>query len=477
MFRIDLLSIGQSSLVYHLLILLTLEAVGGFALLEWGVTRDVSGGRVARATAGLLVLRILLLAGEQYGPTGGAPLVSGMEVASVALLGWAFLPPSLNQHARMAYLLAGLGTSLLCAIGFLPSWHRTMQRMPALPYGAHWQSPIWFSISMALTLAASLALVFLPRQRWSQRTLVGFTLLFLGSSVLCVSSVLFFAGWLEVDLVAKLVGLGRLLCLLGHPLFAIAIYRAALWDMLAHREQLQAKSEEARRRAQESLFFAETGKIVGESLDLGIVLRRVVERSATALGADRSAFFLSSPDDSSTVQLAAQYPPRDRAELTTQEALVPGGQPRLEYVLRRGRQLVLNTGTNNPRLQALYRHLGSQVAGPTIIQPVLGKGCVLGVLVVGNDLGQERFAADKARLCRDFAAHVASAIQNASLHQQIQAQLLDGAKQPAQESPNRLAAAILERSADPTIVADGEGRIVVANAAAEDILGASRESG
>lgn len=445
MFHIDLLSVGQSSFAYHLLILLTLEAVGGFALLEWGVTRDVSGGRVARATAGLLVLRILLLASEQYDPASIAPLMNGMEVASLALLGWAFLPLSLNQRARVVYVLGGLGTSLLCAIGFLPSWHRALQQMPGLPYGAHWQSPIWFSISMVLTLAAGLALIFHPRERWYQRPLVGFTLLFLGSFVLCVNSVLFLAGWLEVDRVAKLVGLGRLLGLLGHPLFAIAIHRAALRGMLANREQLQAKSEEAWRRAQESLFFAETGRIVGESLDLEIVLRRVVERSATALGADRSALFLVNPDGRSTVQLAAQHTPRGRTELPTQEVLVPAGQPKLEYVLRRGRQLVLNTGRNNPRLQALYRHLGSQMAGPTIIQPVLGKGCVLGVLVVGNDLSQESFSADKARLCRDFAVHVAGAIRNASLHQQIQAQFLDGAKQRAQQSQSQLAAAILEK--------------------------------
>ena len=138
---INLLSVGPGTSVYHLLVLLALGAMGGIALIEWRHTGNPDHRRILWAFGGLVVLRLPLLLTEPWlgvsdanVPALIAPFLGGIEVASLTVLGWAFLSPVLSRRAERAYLIAGLGLAFLCSVTFLPSWRATLAHYPNLLY-------------------------------------------------------------------------------------------------------------------------------------------------------------------------------------------------------------------------------------------------------------------------------------------------------------------------------------------------------
>lgn len=482
MFIINWLGVGPGTFVYHLLVLLALEAMAGLALIEWRHTRNPAYCRILWAFAGLLALRVPLLLGEPLldEPLGLAiiaPLISGMEVASLVLLGGAFLVPALSRRAGRLYLISGLSMTFLCVVTFLPGWYRTLARTPNLMYVAFWQQSFWHAVSALLALPPALILLRHRRAERQWLPVFAFAMLCLGFIVLCVASLLWTAGWFGADRAVTLIGAGRFINLLGYPLFAVAVYRSALQDMWAYRQELQAVSEETLRRTQELLFLVEISRAIGASLDLDTILHRVVESTTMALDADRCAIFLINPDEPRTVRLAAQYTPLQHAGRPAAPLTFPlVEQPTLGYALQRHKQLILNFETDNPRLRALYGLLDSHEAGPTIVQPLLRQRHVLGALVVGNDRSQRAFGPNEGRLCQSIAVQVTAAIENARLYRDLQAQTEQLVELlQSQEEEVRQRAAILESIAEGVIVGDNEGHIIIVNAAAERILGAPRQ--
>jgi len=221
---IDLLSTEPGTFVYHILVLLALETMAGIAFVEWRRTHDPAYRRVLWAFGGLLALRVLLLVGEPGGPTIIAPLVSSIEVISLTLLGWALLTLTLNRRVGRIYLVGGLGVALLCVSTFLPGWYQTLAKIPNLLYVAFWQQSFWHATSMLLTLAPLLLLLRLPRQKRPALSLLGFTILFLGFTTVFLGSLLVTLGWLTMY-AYTLIGTGRLISMVGYPLFAIAVHR------------------------------------------------------------------------------------------------------------------------------------------------------------------------------------------------------------------------------------------------------------
>ncbi|MBU0703054.1 MAG: GAF domain-containing protein [Chloroflexi bacterium] len=480
---IDLLSVGPGTSVYHFLVLLALGAMGGIALIEWRHTGNPDHRRVLWAFGGLVALRLPLLLVEPRiagldRATVVAPLLGGIEIASLTVLGWAFLAPILSRREEKLYLIGGFGVALLCAVTFLPGWYRALSRYPHLLYVTFWQQPFWYAVSM---LAAILPVLIIWRSRKEDRQwqpMIGFAILFLGFTLLCGGSLALAmpVDWLSIG-AYTLLGTGRFIHLMGYPLFAVAVYHTALQDMWAYRHELQAMSEEALRQAQELHFLVDISRSLGDSLNLDIILQRVVESVTMALNADRCAIFLVNPDDSESAQLAAQYTPLQRKErLAERPTLSLSEQPTLDYALQRRKQLLLNVEANNPRLQALYELLGCPKAGPTIVQPLLRQRRALGVLVVGNDHSQRAFGPNEGRLCQSIATQISATLENVRLYRDLKTQARQLAELlQLQEEEVRQRTAILESVAEGVIVSDREGRVTGVNAAAERILGALRQ--
>jgi PAS domain S-box-containing protein len=481
----QLIGTGAGGSVYHLLVILALGAMALIALIEWRHTQNADHRRIAITFAALLALRVPLIAGESSGWAAVAPLVTGLEAASVMLLGWAFLAPILSRRARSWSLYVGIGVIALSAAASLAVWSAGLEQIPSSMraevwrdlYNGSWLLLFWLAVSVALAAAPALLLSFRRQREEHWIALAGFAILALGFLVLFVGSALRVAGRLEGAGHSSLVGWGRLVNLAGYSLFAVAVYRMAMQDMWAYRRELQTMSEEALRQAKELFFLVEASRSIGESLDLRTILQRVVESTTMALDADRAAIFLIDPGNSEAVTLAAQYTPLQRAELVAHRpTFALADQPTLDYALQRRKQLMLNEGTDNPRLRTLYGLLGNPEAGPTIVQPLLRQRTILGALIVGNDRSQRSFDPNAGRLCQSIAVQVTSAIENARLYGDLQAQASQLAELlQSQEDEGRRRMSILESIAEGVVVSDGEGRIVIANAAAERILGTSRK--
>lgn len=472
---VELLSIGPGAVVYHLLVVLTLWAMGIIALVEWRHTRNPDHRRVLWAFGALLALRFPLLFGELVGPALFAPFLNALEPASLVILGGAFLAPALGSRTGRLYLLVGLGLTAACAFVFLPAWSVALEQFPYVLYLAFWQQPFWYAWSALLALMPVVALTRGQRKGW-RAPAVGFAILLCGSSLAFIGALLLTAGWGEMAGYAW-IGVGRLISLLGYSFFAVAVYHGALQDMWAYRQELQIISEEALRQTQELLFLVEASRTTGESLDLDTILERVAESAAMVMDSDCAAIFLLDPERPDMIRLAAQYTPLPRGRSLPESPILPlAALPMLDEALRQDSPMLLNVESDHSALCALYELLGAQRSGPTIIQPLARQNRVLGALVVGNDYSQRAFEPAKSKLCQSMAAQVAAAVENARLYRdlQMQASRLAELLQEREEEA-RQQAAILESIAEGVIVGDKEGRVTIVNAAAETILGAPRQ--
>jgi len=274
-----------------------------------------------------------------------------------------------------------------------------------------------------------------------------------------------------------LSGFGQFISVAGYSFFALVYYRSTIEDFVESRKELQSASEEALRRTQELLFLVETSQAIGKSLDLDTVLYRVVENVTMTLDADRCAIILADTENDRTFELAAHHTPLMHGEKATSKRTATfSEQPALVAALRRHTQLILQPSTDTPLLESLYTLLDSPQIGPTIIQPLLRQQRALGLLIIGNDHCQRPFTPGEGRLSQSIAVQVASAIDNARLYRDLAVQTHQLANLlQLQKANTRQQMAILESIAEGVIVSDQDGRIVTANAAAEKILGVTRQ--
>lgn len=473
---LDLLGAGSGTFIYHLLVLQVIGAMAVIALVNWRHTQDPEQRRNLWLFLSLWAVRLLLMVGEPLAPPLLAPVLVGLETAAVAALAWVFLAPLLNRHRAVVYVLAGLGAAGVGAVGFLWPWMRALENTPSLLYIDFWQFPLWQALRVILVLVPVVTLLRRREREEHWMVAMGFAVLGLGALMALLGSLLSALGALG-EIAHPVVGMGRFVNLLGYPFLCMAVYRMALHDMREYHQELQEVSQEALRQRQGLLFLVEAGRATGEPLELDAILRRVAESATMALGADRVGILLTHPDDPEAVTLAAQYTPLEStAQPEARPATPLAEQPALAHAMQRGKQMVLNAETDNPRLQALYQMLGADTAGPTIVQPLLCQGRSLGVLVVGNDRSQRSFEPSDGHLCQSVSAQVAAAVENARLYRDLQTQAsrLAGLLHEQQDETRRRAA-ILESVAEGIIVADEEGRIAAVNAAAEQILGVPRQ--
>lgn len=453
------LSTRPGSSVYHFLILLAMEAAVGIAFTEYRHTRNPDQRRLLWSFAVLVVLRVPLLIGGSLGEALLAPLLYALEVASLTLVAWAFLAPFLGRRGARAFLLGNLIVAVGLTLFFLPSWYQMLSAVPFFPYVAFWQQPLWDLWGVLLALAAMLLHLAHRRRLGYSLPAVAFAFITVGNSL-----VLF-----------DLVGPGRVVNLIGYPLLAVSVYRAALQDLWAYRSELGALSEGALRQTQELLFLLDIGRTLGQSFDLEGALSRVAENVAHALDADRVAILLQE-EEADRLRLVAQYVPLQRRGGPSTRHLSLSQYALLQYVMRRKKQLMVNSWSHPSRIRPLYKALGAHGDGPVILQPLVRERRALGLLFVGNDHSGRPFGAKEARLCDAVGTQIAAAVENVRLYRQLgeQARELKAALE-AREREGRWLEAVLESIAEGVIVADREGRAVRVNAAAERILGVDRE--
>lgn len=197
------------------------------------------------------------------------------------------------------------------------------------------------------------------------------------------------------------------------------------------------------------------------SLDLELVLNRTLNLVNAAVKAQQGGIFLSDP-----AREGGQW------AIGSGPWAIEHSQHLVNWVMEQHQAVVV------PDLTQESRWLPDGQMPPyrsALAVPLIATGDVLGALVLlHSEAGA--FSSDDLRLVRAAANQVATAINNAELYRLIrdQAERLGQMlrQQQVEAAKNR---AILEAVADGVMVADAHGRIILFNAAAERILGLSRE--
>ncbi|MFN3762911.1 MAG: GAF domain-containing protein [Anaerolineae bacterium] len=452
----NLLSTGPGTFVYHLLILLALEGAAGIALVEYRHTRNPDQRRFLVAFTVILLLRVPLLILGPQGYNLLAPLLYALEVASLTVMSWAFLSPLIGRRAGRWFLMIQSAAILGVTLLFFPLWYTLVRSVPFFEYAAFWQQTVWDIWATLLAVLSGLYLV-LQRQRMEYLLPgIAFLIVALGNGLVTLDQ----------------TGLGRLVNLFGYPLISVIVYRAALQDLWAYRQELQTLSERSLQQTRELLSLLEISQALSGSLELERVLKQVTEHIAQALDADRVAVLLR-PEET-PADLSGTEAPEERLYLITLYAPLAGHlappdpvdvsldrYPLLAHVVRRRRHLVLHPHRPQPDLQSLYDLLQSPKGGTVMVQPLVQRDQVIGVLIIVNDHRPGPFESRDIRLCESIAAQMAAAIENVYLYRRLEREVrrLEQALREREREAS-LREAILESTTEGIIVTDERGTVI-----------------
>jgi signal transduction histidine kinase len=412
----ELVSTPLGNLVYHLLLLLAIEAALAMAWGEWRRDPRERSQRLLFAFVGITLVRVLYVVAALVVRAGWLspevllpPLERFVDTVSIGFLGWAFMS-STRGGARSWDLV--FGANLVLGVGvcgvFTVLWSQALVAGSALGYNDYWQSTVWSLWQMGLILLTALAVVRGQQEGWGTALLA--MVFLLCGQILQI---------LYPDTAASHLPVWeRLANLMAYPLIAVSVYQRIVAGLRVQSRQLEDISQASMDQLKSLLYLFETSQRMSSSLDLPTVLENAVQGVARALDADQCAIAFPSDADPSQLRLAAIYNPTRRAR--TESATFP-----LEYQLvlqqaMRRRKYVLDEGSDNVQLRVLFSLLGSNQPGPLLVQPLLSNGETIGAIIVGNGRSQRPFTPNEAKLCQSMAQQIVSAIENTRRYRKAQ---------------------------------------------------------
>jgi PAS domain S-box-containing protein len=207
---------------------------------------------------------------------------------------------------------------------------------------------------------------------------------------------------------------------------------------------------------------------LGATLDLERVLQRALRLFADALGVEHGTITLLDQESGHLVLKATldqtRDLPRDGWPTPLKEGVGLGG-----WVLENRRALLLSDASEDPRwieIGGKEMHVQSVVSAPLSLG-----GDILGVLTLGHP-ESGYFTKEHLQLVTAAAAQIAIAVNNSDLYAFItdQADQL-GSMVQTQQAEAAKSRAILESIADGVLVLDHNGRVLLVNPTAEEMLG------
>jgi two-component system phosphate regulon sensor histidine kinase PhoR len=396
-------------LLYHLLLLLAVEAALAMAWGEWRRARREQAKRLLLAMVGLILVRVPYVAAAFVAWTGWVdqvallpPLERFADTASIGLLGWAFMPPPKRGVRTWDFAFGAnlLATVAVCVV-FTVLWSQNPQiGSSGLEYNSYWQADVWRIWQMGLVLVASVAMLRNRGEGWGT-FLLAMLALFLGE---------LFA-WIFPTEIPNVPVWERLANVVAYPLIAVAVYQDIVAGLRTHSRQLQDISQASLDQIKSLLFLFEAGQQMSASLDLPTVLDNAVLGVARALEADQCAIAFPEEGDPSQMRLVAIHNParQGRGEGVT---FPLDYQLTVQQAVRRRRYVIVEE-SDNVQLKVLFALLGSSEVGPLLVQPLVDGGDSLGAIIVGNARSRRPFTANEAKLCQSMASQLVGAIQNA----------------------------------------------------------------
>lgn len=210
----------------------------------------------------------------------------------------------------------------------------------------------------------------------------------------------------------------------------------------------------------------ETGKVVNSSLDLGEVLKLVMDVIIRLTGAERGFLMLrdrvSSPT-SLSIRVARNW---EKESIHPSEFAI--SQTIIQRVVEDAQPVITTNAQEDPRF-GNQESIISYNLRSILCVPLLVKGEVTGVIYTDNRFKTGIFTEAKKNLLQAFANQAAVAIENARLFENVRRTLAE-----VTELKN-LMDNVFSSIASGVITSDVRDKIVLCNRAAEIILGMSRQ--
>jgi len=398
----DILGGPALTLGYYLFKLFGIEAA---LLIAWGQWQRHTSFRARRLTitfGSLTILQLFLLmvyVATGSGTSWGPPLERAVGVASLGFLIWGFTP--------FFRKLGSLGNLLLAS-------HTTFAFTAYIVTGLLWSGSddfnqsyweigfILWQVALAIFGIANCALEF-DDERYL--VIVTFATMLTG-----YIGHFFMAGYYTQPNIPVLVRLSEMI---AYPILAVSIYQAAMQSLAARTREYQILSQESGDQLSTLIKLFEATKQITASLNLDKILSGATESIAIALNADQCAIAL--PDDEtdlSRLRLISIYNPsrKGRGEAVT---FPTRDQPAIKHVINNKESIQVDEYRDDTKLELLFALMGASDAGPLLVQPLLRKEEVIGLLILGSSISKRIFTDTEVELSHSLAEQITVAIGHA----------------------------------------------------------------
>ena len=370
------LSLPPGDVVYHLAILFAIEAM---LAMTWRHRHDGLARRWALASAGLTAGRLLLILAAVLAALGALsssvaitpPLERFVEVASLGLLAWAFVP-LLQDHpgAGKALAIGNLIAAIALYVWAAPQWWVVSSQRISFNLTA--QNGMWSAWALALSLVAAILSLARRHEGWAL-CLVAFTLMAAGHGLhlLWPDPKVHAAEWARWGALAAL------------PMFAALVYEHMTAPKVPAVQVSLAPHAAGPNPAPIDLWpAAQVYRAVAEANDLPLALQQAVSAIAGALQTDLVAVGTpgASPD---TVELTAVHRPGAAPEVGATFPL--DSQGAIQQAISHKREAKLDPAQSQGNEAATLAHLlDTPLLRPLLVEPLVYDRETLGVLLVSE---------------------------------------------------------------------------------------------
>jgi len=222
-----------------------------------------------------------------------------------------------------------------------------------------------------------------------------------------------------------------------------------------------------REQRQQTEALEEAAAVVNGTLDLDQVLDRILEQVERVIDGDAFNIMLIEDDNTARVVRRRGYDREDWGVLS----LSFGQYPLLMKMVQTGKPVFVPDTAVDPDW---IRGEGQEHWRSYIGVPIRVSGVIVGFLNV-NSVHRNTFSRQDARRLQAFANHVATAIENAQLYQELH-NYADALEERVQERTTQLRTqyaqleTILDSTADGIILAGSDGELILANPVAREWL-------
>ena len=395
---VDLITVPPGNLAYHLVTLIALQIVLGMAIGHWRRHRaSPLARRLLILGVGLTLLRVAAMTVALFAFVGSLilnqwlpPLERAVELASVFLMAWALLPVFRWSGRASTFVLASflIATVILYGI-FAVLWFQVPTG--AIAYNGYWQDTVWEIVTLVV-----LALAFVASFIWRDREWGLNVFLF---AVMLAGHVMQF---IYPDTTSHIAGWVRLSQLLALPLLASVVYRRILGATALGDSQTALNVVDILSAVRRIESVGPTA----EALELAALS---VSRS---LGADMVAMAVPVFEGKKGVRVLAVHPPSSVMLAEDELFLSASDYPLVATALQTGR-LERTRGHKDQNVVALYRTLGFREAGPLLIQPLIKRKNLMGLMLIGNHISHRTWSAQEEQIIGAIASTIAAAMVRA----------------------------------------------------------------